>query len=149
MRKAGTPADESNGKHLHPQFERRSKTFDTEGIDKPSSDVPIEWFSQDHGWKDRNAAFITGAKALFIEATTCISSAAPRVGKAIFLGNGYQKMQPETLGTASWDEDETGFGVVLTVQFLRLYLRGLPKRQQGHWPPRICPTHRLIAMCAI
>ena len=52
----------------YPQFDRLSRTFDTAGIDKRYSVVPIDWFSQDHGWADRNAAFMTGAKALFIEA---------------------------------------------------------------------------------
>lgn len=52
----------------YPQFDRLSKTFDTAGIDKRYSVVPIDWFSLDHGWSDRNAAFMTGAKAMFIEA---------------------------------------------------------------------------------
>jgi alkylresorcinol/alkylpyrone synthase len=52
----------------YPQFDRLSKTFDTAGIDKRYSVVPIDWFSMDHGWADRNAAFMTGAKAMFIEA---------------------------------------------------------------------------------
>jgi alkylresorcinol/alkylpyrone synthase len=52
----------------YPQFERLSKTFDSAGIDIRYSVVPIDWFSQDHGWADRNAAFMTGAKALFIDA---------------------------------------------------------------------------------
>lgn len=53
----------------YPQFDRLAKTFDTAGIDNRYSVVPIDWFSQDHGWTDRNAAFISGAKALFIEAS--------------------------------------------------------------------------------
>ena len=52
----------------YPQFDRLSKTFDTAGIDKRYSVVPIDWFSEDHGWADRNAAFMTGAKAMFIDA---------------------------------------------------------------------------------
>jgi alkylresorcinol/alkylpyrone synthase len=52
----------------YPLFDRLSKTFDTAGIDKRYSVVPIDWFSIDHGWADRNAAFMTGAKAMFIEA---------------------------------------------------------------------------------
>jgi len=51
----------------YPQFDRLAKTFDTAGIDTRYSVVPIDWFSQDHGWTDRNAAFMTGAKAMFIE----------------------------------------------------------------------------------
>ena len=52
----------------YPQFDRLSKTFDTAGIDKRYSVVPIDWFSEDHGWEDRNAVFMTGAKAMFIDA---------------------------------------------------------------------------------
>ncbi|MEO1949517.1 type III polyketide synthase [Thioclava sp.] len=52
----------------YPQFERLSKTFDTAGIDRRYSVVPIDWFSEPHGWADRNAAFMEGAKALFIDA---------------------------------------------------------------------------------
>ena len=52
----------------YPQFDRLSKTFDTAGIDKRYSVVPIDWFSKEHGWADRNAAFMTGAKAMFIDA---------------------------------------------------------------------------------
>ena len=50
------------------QFDRLSRSFDTAGIDQRYSVVPIDWFSDDHGWADRNAAFMVGAKALFIEA---------------------------------------------------------------------------------
>jgi len=52
----------------YPQFDRLSKTFETAGIDKRYSAVPIEWFSEEHGWEDRNTAFISSAKAMFIEA---------------------------------------------------------------------------------
>ncbi|MEJ6399414.1 type III polyketide synthase [Yoonia sp. 208BN28-4] len=52
----------------YPQFDRLSKTFDTAGIDKRYSVVPIDWFFQDHGWSDRNSAFMSGAKAMFIDA---------------------------------------------------------------------------------
>lgn len=52
----------------YPQFDRLSRTFDTAGIDQRHSVVPIDWFSDAHGWADRNAAFIAGAKTLFIDA---------------------------------------------------------------------------------
>ena len=54
----------------YPQFDRLVRTFDSAGIDERYSIVPIEWFSQDHGWQGRNQAFMTGAKALFIDAAT-------------------------------------------------------------------------------
>ncbi len=52
----------------YPQFQRLSKTFETSGIDRRHSVVPIDWFSQGHGWKDRNDAYMSGASALFIQA---------------------------------------------------------------------------------
>ena len=51
-----------------PTVRQALQTFDTAGIDKRYSVVPIDWFSDDHGWTDRNVAFMTGAKAMFIEA---------------------------------------------------------------------------------
>eukprot|EP00919_Chromeraceae_sp_WS-2016_P030682 GHVR01072698.1.p1 GENE.GHVR01072698.1~~GHVR01072698.1.p1 ORF type:complete len:355 (-),score=39.54 GHVR01072698.1:403-1467(-) len=206
----------------YPQFDRLSKTFDTAGIDKLYSVVPINWFSEDHGWSDRNAAFMSGAKAMFVDAAqlalknagwtgsdvdcvvtvcstgiatptldahvfsemgfredimrvplfglgcaggvsglsvaqslaegktnakillvvvetcslsfradrlqkadiiatvlfgdgsaaACISSSEPTTGKVVSLGQGHQKMWPDTLGIMGWDVDETGFGVV-------------------------------------
>ncbi|KIN73900.1 type III polyketide synthase [Sulfitobacter guttiformis] len=52
----------------YPQFDRLSKTFETAGIDRRYSVVPIDWFSAEHGWSDRNTAFISGAKSMFIAA---------------------------------------------------------------------------------
>lgn len=52
----------------YPQFDRLSKSFATAGIDRRYSVVPIDWFSQDHGWVDRNVAFMAGAKAMFLDA---------------------------------------------------------------------------------
>ena len=54
----------------YPQFERLAKTFDTAGIDERYSVVPVDWFTEDHGWAGRNEAFMTGAKSLFIDAAT-------------------------------------------------------------------------------
>ena len=52
----------------YPQFDRLSKSFETAGIDERYSVVPVEWFEQEHGWTDRNTAFMSGAKALYIAA---------------------------------------------------------------------------------
>lgn len=54
----------------YPQFDRLFKTFATAGIDQRYSVVPIDWFSAPHGWKDRNEAFMDGAKAMFLDAAT-------------------------------------------------------------------------------
>lgn len=60
----------------YPQFDRLSNAFATAGIDQRYSVVPIEWFSQSQGWAQRNAAFMAGAKALFIDAATRALDAA-------------------------------------------------------------------------
>ena len=52
----------------YPDFDRLAKCFDTAGIDTRYSVVPIDWFSNPHGWADRSAAFMAGAKALFVAA---------------------------------------------------------------------------------
>lgn len=52
----------------YPQFSRLSKTFTSSGIAQRHSVVPLDWFSQPHGWSDRHAAFMTGAKQLFADA---------------------------------------------------------------------------------
>ena len=67
----------------YPQFDRLAATFDTAGIDKRYSVVPIDWFSEDHGWADRGAAFMTGAKAMFIEAAQRALSASGWTGKDV------------------------------------------------------------------
>ena len=53
----------------YPQFNRLVSTFDTAGIENRYSVVPLEWFSEEHGWNDRNETFLGGAKSLFIDAT--------------------------------------------------------------------------------
>jgi len=50
----------------YPQFKRLMRSFTSAGIDRRYSVVPLEWFEEDHGWQDRNAAFLDGGLALFI-----------------------------------------------------------------------------------
>lgn len=52
----------------YPQFERLSRSFENSGIDRRYSVAPLDWFSDPHGWSDRNTAFLAGAKLMFIEA---------------------------------------------------------------------------------
>ncbi len=52
----------------YPQFSRLAKTFATAEIDQRHSVVPLDWFSEPHGWKDRNEIFMVEAKAMFINA---------------------------------------------------------------------------------
>lgn len=45
-------------------------------------------------------------------AAACIRSAVPAFKTVVTLGQGYQKLWPNTLGIMGWDVDETGLGVV-------------------------------------
>ena len=71
----------------YPQFGRLSRAFDTAGIDSRYSVVPISWFSEDHGWADRNAAFMVGAKRMFIDAAQRALAAAGCHGIYLVTGN--------------------------------------------------------------
>ncbi|WP_281824727.1 type III polyketide synthase [Jannaschia rubra] len=64
----------------YPQFDRLARTFETAGIVKRHSVVPIDWFARDHGWADRNAAFLDGGTALFIDAARRALDAAGWTG---------------------------------------------------------------------
>lgn len=52
------------------QFQRLLSTFANAGIDRRYSVVPLEWFNDDHNWKDRNDAYLEGATSLFMDATS-------------------------------------------------------------------------------
>lgn len=54
----------------YPEFERLLGTFTNAGVDRRHSVVPIDWFEAPHGWKERNAQYLEGTSALFIEAAT-------------------------------------------------------------------------------
>jgi alkylresorcinol/alkylpyrone synthase len=60
----------------YPQFERLLGTFITAGIERRYSVAPLDWFSEPHGWADRNRRYLSGASAMFIE------SAERALGKA-------------------------------------------------------------------
>lgn len=60
----------------YPQFDRLLKTFNTAGIDQRWSVAPIDWFEDPHTWRDRNAVFLEGATAMFIDAANRALDAA-------------------------------------------------------------------------
>lgn len=60
----------------YPQFDRLLPTFATAGIEQRWSVAPIDWFEEPHNWEDRNALFVEGATALFIDAATRALDAA-------------------------------------------------------------------------
>lgn len=51
-------------------FERLSRTFQSAGVERRYSVVPLDWFDSEHGWAGRNAAYLEGAKALFLDAAS-------------------------------------------------------------------------------
>ena len=62
------------GKRLFKQrpetFERLSGAYANAGIERRYSCVPMEWYEQDHGWKDRTKLFVENALELLISAAT-------------------------------------------------------------------------------
>ena len=64
------------------QFDRMVSTFETAGVATRHSVVPIEWFETPRGWVERNAAYLEGASALFIEAArAALADAALEAGQ--------------------------------------------------------------------
>lgn len=57
-------------------FERLSKVFESAGIRRRYGVRPIDWYLTTSGWQERNAAYIDGAGALFLEAATQALAAA-------------------------------------------------------------------------
>ena len=51
-------------------FDRLSGVFDNAGIAKRHIVAPQEWYSQAHGWRDRNAVYLAAAEQMFVEAAT-------------------------------------------------------------------------------
>ena len=49
-------------------FERLAPVFDTAGVDCRYSVVPFDWFEGAGGWTDRNARYMEGATALYVDA---------------------------------------------------------------------------------
>ena len=48
-------------------YGRISTVFETAGIRTRYSTQPIAWFMEPHGWADRSAAYLEGARHLFIQ----------------------------------------------------------------------------------
>ena len=60
-------------------IERLMPIFEHAGIDRRYSCVPIEWYSERHGWRDRNTLYIEHAARLLEQATLdCLREAAVR-----------------------------------------------------------------------
>ncbi|UDL94427.1 type III polyketide synthase [Lichenihabitans sp. PAMC28606] len=57
-------------------FARLARVFDTSGVRSRWSTQPIAWFTEPHGWADRNAAYVEGARDLFVVAARKALAAA-------------------------------------------------------------------------
>lgn len=64
-------------------FARLAQVFSTAGIDTRHLARPIEWYMQPHGWKDRNAAYLETAPALFLSAAARALEAAGRMARDV------------------------------------------------------------------
>jgi alkylresorcinol/alkylpyrone synthase len=49
-------------------FDRMASVFETAGIYKRHSVRPLHWFCEPRGWKERTAAYLEGARELFVDA---------------------------------------------------------------------------------
>jgi alkylresorcinol/alkylpyrone synthase len=58
------------------EAERFLPVFDNAGIERRYSCMPLDWYEQDHGWSDRNPAYLDGAVALLqAAAERCLEGA--------------------------------------------------------------------------
>jgi alkylresorcinol/alkylpyrone synthase len=67
----------------YPEFERLSKVFKSSGILRRHLVRPLDWYLKPLGWAERNAAYLEGTSALFIEAASKALSAAGISGSKI------------------------------------------------------------------
>ena len=56
--------------HRYAAFERMAPVFETAGIRTRHTVKPIDWYLTELGWPERNAAYLEGAQALFIDAAS-------------------------------------------------------------------------------
>jgi alkylresorcinol/alkylpyrone synthase len=70
----GQPEVQAFGKRLFKRrpetFERLSGAYSNAGIDRRYSCVPLGWYEQEHGWKDRTELFVENALELLTNAAT-------------------------------------------------------------------------------
>jgi alkylresorcinol/alkylpyrone synthase len=61
-------------------FERLAGMFTTSGIEKRHGVKPLDWYLDPRGWPERTQAYLQGAEALFIEASTAALAQAGLTG---------------------------------------------------------------------
>jgi alkylresorcinol/alkylpyrone synthase len=64
-------------------FERLAKVFKSSGILRRHLVRPLEWYLQPLGWAERNAAYLEGSCALFVEAASKALNAAGLAGRDV------------------------------------------------------------------
>ena len=71
-------------------FERMAKVFETTGVIKRHSAMPLDWFFEPRGWPERTQAYLHAANAMFVAAS-----------QAALAGAGLQAAQIDTVVTVS------------------------------------------------
>lgn len=71
-------------------FERMAKVFETTGVIKRHSAVPLDWFFEPRGWPERTQIYLRAANAMFVAASQATLAAA-----------GLQAAQIDTVVTVS------------------------------------------------
>ena len=56
--------------HRYAAFERLAPVFETSGIRQRYTVRPLDWYTASLDWPERNAAYLDGAQALFVDAAT-------------------------------------------------------------------------------
>lgn len=56
--------------HRYAAFERLAPVFETSGIRQRHTVRPLDWYTAALDWPERNAAYLEGAQALFVDAAT-------------------------------------------------------------------------------
>ena len=79
-------------------FDRLSGVFDNAGIARRHIVAPQEWYSQHHGWKDRNAVYLEAAEQLFVDAA---SAAIEKAGLQPFEIDGVVAVSTTGIATPS------------------------------------------------
>ena len=78
-------------------FERLARVFLSSGIRSRYLIRPVEWYMEDHGWQDRNAAYLSGAEALFVDAATRALDKAPTPNTPMASGTSSRTMAYRSL----------------------------------------------------
>ena len=64
--------------HRYAAFDRLAPVFETSGIRQRYTVRPLDWYTAALGWPERNAAYLEGAQALFVDAATAALDRAGR-----------------------------------------------------------------------